>query len=414
MDNNLESLNKLKNNVDAMQFFTLFMNKEQKKQYTKIKTDLEHMLAQIELFDSIMPPRGWCFYDSFSITLMESVNQNYLEFGIDKAEEVLINYYKNDVKDSIKRVINGNHEFQIREKLLLNAFDDHFNGRYYASVPLFLIIIDGAVNDFTQSKGFFAEGTDVSAWDCVVGCSKGLTTIKSMYVKSRKKLNTSPIDIPYRNGILHGRDINYDNAEVSCKCVNLLYAVSDWVKMKRTEDDRKKKFEKECNSPPISESLKKIEENREIREEISSWEKREVIVGRDIPECGDLSDYSGFEYVQVIIEMLKYWKEKNYGNLSIKLKRIFRNINSKSRAGECKKLFSNKELLSYKIIEVEERAAALSRILVSVQFKKEDNIVYAVLEFGCVYESDGESIAVPWRKNGYWEIIPWKINELYN
>ena len=37
--------------------------------------------------------------------------------------------------------------------------------RYYASVPLFLISVDGVVNDFMKSKGLFAEETDVTAWD---------------------------------------------------------------------------------------------------------------------------------------------------------------------------------------------------------------------------------------------------------
>ena len=49
------------------------------------------------------------------------------------------------------------------------------------------MIIDGAVNDYAKSKGFFAEGTDVSAWDCLVGCSSGLSKIKNIYCKGRKK-----------------------------------------------------------------------------------------------------------------------------------------------------------------------------------------------------------------------------------
>ncbi len=56
-----------------------------------------------------------------------------------------------------------------RYSLIQKAFEDHFAGRYYASIPLFLIIIDGSVNDFTKSKGFFADGTEVTAWDCLVG-----------------------------------------------------------------------------------------------------------------------------------------------------------------------------------------------------------------------------------------------------
>ncbi len=37
-----------------------------------------------------------------------------------------------------------------------------------------------------------------------------------------------------------------------------MFALADWMNMKDSEDFRKQKFEKECNPPPISESLKKI------------------------------------------------------------------------------------------------------------------------------------------------------------
>ena len=414
MDNNLESLYKLKKEMDSVSLFSPFMNKKRREEIANLKSKLENLIEQVEKFDSIMSPRGWCFYDSFSTTVINKVNQDYIDYGIDAAEKTIINYYTNDVKHSIRKIIFGNPEFQIREKLILNAFDEHFNGRYYASIPLFLLIIDGAVNDFTKSKGFFAEGTDVTAWDCVVGCNNGLTAIKSMYVKNRTSLNTSPIEMPYRNGILHGRDINYDNVNVSCKCVNLLFAVSDWMKMKRTEEVRKIKFEKECNPPPISESLKRLKDNREVRKEISNWKRRKIVVGKDIPECGEISEYKDYGYVQAVVEMFDYWKTENYGKLSVKLKKIINGDNPKHCAGECKKLFLNNKFISYKILEVEEKAAALSRVLIAIKFKKSEDIVDTVWEFGCIYEDIGDTIAVPWRNNGNWEIIPWKMNDIYN
>jgi hypothetical protein len=50
--------------------------------------------------------------------------------------------------------------------------------------------------------------------------------------------------MPYRNGILHGRDLNYGNEYVSCKCVALLFAVAEWMAMKNSEDKRKKNIKK--------------------------------------------------------------------------------------------------------------------------------------------------------------------------
>lgn len=48
------------------------------------------------------------------------------------------------------------------------------------------------------------------------------------------------------------------------------------MNMKDSEDFRKQKFEKECNPPPISESLKKIRQNSIDRQEIQKWVKRDI------------------------------------------------------------------------------------------------------------------------------------------
>ena len=111
----------------------------------------------------------------------------YDKNGEEAAEKVLIKYYSSKVEESLFFLKNNCEELLVRYNLILKAFEDHKEGRYYASVPLFLMIIDGAVNDYAKSKGFFAEGTDVSAWDCLVGCSSGLSKIKNIYCKGRKK-----------------------------------------------------------------------------------------------------------------------------------------------------------------------------------------------------------------------------------
>ena len=75
---------------------------------------------------------------------------------------------------------------------------------------------------------------------------------------------------------------------------------------------------------------------------------------------------------EFIEQMFDYWKTENYGKLSVKLKKIINGDNPKHCAGECKKLFLNKKFISYKILEVEEKAAALSRVLIAIKFKKDE------------------------------------------
>lgn len=411
---NLVSMHKLQKDVKAMRLLSFMMKPELRKKVKELEKQLDELMAQSEAFNQRFSSSGWCAYDSMSTTLMKRANDTFEDHGLEAAERVLVDYYKSDVKDRIQWIRNSSDAFMKRAELLGLFFEDHFAGRYHASVPLGLIIIDGAVNDFTKSKGFFAEGTSMDAWDCLVGCNDGLAKLKDIFNQNRTKTNVEPIFLPYRNGILHGRDLNYANEYVSCKCVALMFAVSDWMKMKNSEEKRKAKYQKATNPAPIGESLKKLQENREIKQEISEWKKRTVVVGKDIPANGGIEDYTLFPYVIPVIEMLNAWKSKNYGKQSVYLKRMFPgNISEKKRAGECRNFFEAKILDGYEIIEVEERACALSKIVVSVNWSTTETKKNTQLTFGCTYESKGESVGVPWRNNGEWILIPWDITGLY-
>ncbi len=357
MEDNLLSLNKLRSDIKAMKLLALFLKPDQREQLRNLEKQLDNMLTQTAAFNERFSSYGWCAYDSMSFALIESANDAFDKSGIEAAEQVLINYYTNDVSKVVHWIKNSSDAFFVRNNLIERFFEDHFAGRYYASVPLALIIVDGAVNDFTKSKGFFAEGTSVDVWDCLVGCSDGLFKLKGIFNQNRTKTNTERITLPYRNGILHGRDLNYANEYVSCKCVALMFAIADWMKMKNSEQTRKEKYEKSLNPPPIRESLLRLAENKKIREEISSWRKKSVTVGENIPASGKAEDYTEYPYIVRIVEMLDAWKSRNYGKLSIYLQRMFpSSLSAGKRAGECRKIFENKILNCFEIIEVEERA----------------------------------------------------------
>lgn len=415
MDDNLLSLNKLQSDIKAMKLLALFLKPDQRKQLRDLEKQLDNMVTQTSAFNERLSPYGWCAYDSMSFALIDSANDAFEKSGIEAAEQVLINYYTDDVRKIVHWIKNSSDAFFVRNNLIDRFFEDHFAGRYYASVPLALIIVDGAVNDFTKSKGFFAEGTSVDAWDCLVGCSDGLSKLKGIFNQNRTKMNTERITLPYRNGILHGRDLNYANEYVSCKCVALMFAIADWMKMKNSEPTRKEKYEKSLNPPPIRESLSRLAENKKIREEISSWKKRSVTVGEDIPASGKAEDYTEYPYIVKIVEMLDAWKNRNYGKLSIHLQRMFpSSLSAGKRAGECRKIFENKILNFFEIIEVEERACALSKVVVRVSFTTDKEPKEATLTFGCVYESNDNRVGVPWRNNGNWMLMPWDVRDLYH
>lgn len=213
MTKNLISLNQIEKQIEG---FKLLVNlkPELKSELERLENQAKNMRNQIENFNDRFSDRGWCAYDSMNSKILEKANNVYEKNGIDAAEQVLIEYYQNEIKDVIMFLPSSSKAFSIRYDLIHQFFDDHFAKRYYASVPLGLIIIDGAVNDFTKEKGFFAEKTSLDAWDCLVGCSNGLQKLKDIFNASRKKTTTEKITLPYRNGILHGRDLNYANEYV--------------------------------------------------------------------------------------------------------------------------------------------------------------------------------------------------------
>lgn len=411
---NLHSIKKIQIDIKTAKAFSWLLPDEQRTKMKEIEKQLSHMTHLISSFNKIFSDVGWCAYDSMKMTLMEKAIKAYEAGGIEAGEKVLIEYYKADVKGILHWVKNKSEAFMHRYSLIQKAFDLHFTGQYYASVPLFLIIIDGAVNDYTRSKGFFAEGTDVTAWDCLVGCSDGLAKLKDIFNKGRNKTTMEEIKLPYRNGILHGRDLNYGNVYVSCKCVALMFALADWMNLKDSEEQRKAKYDKASNPVSIAESIKKINQNAIDRREIDAWKKRDVIVNINIHSSPSIEECEEYSYLIPLVQGFNAWKNKNYGELSLNFKNIFsKAISNKKRAGECRKMFASKEFVSFEIKEIEERACVLTRILTQVQWKVKEKIFSESLEFGCVYEDKDGHSQLPWRGDGDWTLYPWNIQGLY-
>lgn len=408
---NQPSLKKIQDDVRAFGMFSWLLPKEQRNQLNDMKSQMEHLIQVIQKYSLYFSDLGWCAYDSLSVDMMNSAINEFENNGIELAEEIIIKYYTTDVNNVIQWLQGKSKEFGLRYELILKAFDDHFAGRYYASVPLFLIIMDGAVNDFTGSKGFSADGTNVEVWDCLVGADNGLNKVKKIICESRKTTTTDSIDIPYRHGILHGRDLNYGNVKVSCKCVALMFAIADWIQMKNSEAYRKEKYNKEINPPPVTESLKILVDNKRKREEISKWKPRNVIINKHIPKHGNIQEYDGYGYLKKLVELFGYWKEKNYGHLSKCFDDIFFwDKKIKMHAAECRSRFSSYSLLNWEFVEIEERGCTLTKVVASVtyEFGGENKTMNGdiILHYG---DLEASTFSLPRRNDGDWKVTTFNI-----
>lgn len=170
--------------------------------------------------------------------------------------------------------------------------------------------------------------------------------MKSIYNTGRRKTNTEPIYLPYRNGILHGRDVNYANKYVSSKCLALIFAVHDYIKNKRSEESRKEKYNQDHKGKKLEDIFAQQERSKQVKKVLEEWKRQEIVVGETIPSRGNEIEYDNYDYIKPVIRMLECWKNKNYGQLSKILNVLFKyEKQEKLHPNAVEMLFQDKELL---------------------------------------------------------------------
>ena len=304
------------NQINNMRFLKLLMSKEQRKELDRIKKNMSDLILTTEEYNDNFSDYGWIAYSLINVEFMKNANQIFKDNGIEKAEEFIADYYIKNSKNDKRFIQYSSNEFRRRANIIDEAFEAYQNKKYCSAVTLFLTIADGVINDFTKNKGFFTEGLNLDCWDCLVESDKGLKKIKDIYNLPRKKTNEEEITMPYRNGILHGRELNYGNKFVAGKCIVILLAISEWIKNKNTENKRREKYTSEVNLPKLTESLKKLQETENTRKIINDWKSKDIVVGKDIPITGKKEDYTQYDFIYKLVETIEIWKSKNYGELA--------------------------------------------------------------------------------------------------
>lgn len=207
------------------------------------------------------------------------INCNQLN-DIKEVDEILSNYYTeefiNETVSVYKIFQNFNLEnlpsigtlfykyFIDRDHIIQNALKDFLSQNYNSSVVLLLTVIDGITQDIDKKYGFFSEPINKKLElknDTYLNIDKisktSLQEVHKLLYSPRNNTNNLEITIPYRNGILHGRDLNYGNKIVASKCWNILFALIYFGKNNNL-NAFKKDEEKNTNPLTIEEIKKNI------------------------------------------------------------------------------------------------------------------------------------------------------------
>ena len=355
--------------MENMSFVRLLLKKDQRKELDRIKKEMKDLIMTTEEYNNNFSDYGWIAYSLINVEFMKNANIIFKENGIEKAEDFISDYYKDNIKNTKRFIQYSTKEFRKRANIIDEAFEAYESEKYYSAITLFLTIADGVINDFTKNKGFFTEGVDLDCWDCLVECDKGLKKLKEIYNLPRKKTVEDMVTMPYRNGILHGRDLNFGNKYVAGKCNVLLLAISEWIKSKNTEESRKDKYKKEANPPKLSESIKKLQETQDNRRIINRWTSKDIVIGKDIPITGIKEDYKQYDFIYNFVETLEIWKSKNDGELSKRFEILF---NYETRDGfkpkRCRELFEKNILLEFELTNIIDQAICMKVIESNIEF----------------------------------------------
>ncbi|WP_310877825.1 hypothetical protein [Priestia megaterium] len=390
---------------------TEFFNKMKKKEFSTLRNISD-------IFNKHYSERGWIAYESLNVPIMEKSIDLAEQGKIDEGEQVLIDYFSNrDNVDSLLAKLSNIEEFMPRRTLLLHAAEDHFEGRYHASVPIMLMMIDGFVNDIEQ-KGFFAEGVNLTAWDSIAAHSSGLQKMTSILGESRKKTREEKITLPYRNGILHGRDLGYANAHVSSKALATLLALKDWAKaVRNSKKNERKEFippTSEENAQAITALDAQLRESQKFDAYKSQWKPRNIEVGTDIPEKGKIDEFKEETPERMVVSFLHLLFKKNYGDIARLASHTWKRNNTIGvMAREIREIFERKKLIDYKLMSVQETSSVYTNIRVWMQFEKEDGTHFEhEADLGLNYENEEGKICACGFEKGEWKLLQHGVSEI--
>lgn len=379
-----------------------------------IKNQLDVLSKSPDKFNDHYAKRGWIAHESMNSDLMLSCIELAEKGLIDAAEIELVNYYTSEKMQWLLYQLNGIEAFSVRLEFFRLAYDDTLAERYHAVVPLLLMMTDGAVNDIDMGKGFFAEKTNLTAWDSIAAHSTGLTALKEVFTDGRHKTSTEEITLPYRHGILHGRDLGYANKVVTAKCWAAVFAIKDWAVAVRQGKKNQPPPEPELS---LTESLSQLKtaltdyseskkRNKMVSEKVEKWKPRQLAIGVDIPESGVSADYKDFTPEQEAIRFCEYWKQNNFGAIVSQVHRFSKTpISEKKEAGKARKVFGDKKLISYSIVKVVDCSPAITEVTLSLLVENQNKQHDKQITLRFIYEGPGDQILIMGDKGGRWKFI---------
>lgn len=372
--------------------------------FTKIKSELTKLHSYPKKYTEYFSPYGFVAYSSIDFTMMEKSVNLYEEEKIEESIVVIREHYSADKIEERFLFIRNSSINPNRIRLITNVLEDYKNEKYYSVIPVLLMMIDGIIADIDK-YGMHSQKSELSTWDMFEAENLGLKMIKDIFSKSRKKTTIEKIPFPYRNGILHGRDLGYDTEEIAILSWAYLFAVIDFVQSKKSEKERQEKYIKDNEKVSFRELYTDIQQQEEVKKKISKWKAR-IISDKYVHDINsNCSEINNPECV--VIEYLNYFRKSNFGMMVKNEYRtdIVTDKNYGLFAKKVKEKFSEIKLENFEIISVEDTVPAITVVTVELDVLYYGEREKKAIEIRCIIQAEGKT-AIHGDMDGVWKIMP--------
>lgn len=337
----------------------------------KLNNDIESVIGLPDIFNEYFSMVGWISYESFSSVTANRAIALAKENKFHEAEQLIANSFTNEDIETLIESLQQVSKFKCREGLARQAFTQYNLKEYHLCTLLLFTLIDGLTSDISHNnRGFFAEDTDLYAYDSIAGHSSSLKALSKLLSSTRTKTNEEPITIPFRNGIMHGKDLNYNNQLVAIKLWNSLFAIRDWyISRGRVINVVKEKTFREV--------IKELSQLRHKKRIASNWQPRNFSCHIDSSKLVSIDIESDDYYLcpeKSAVMMFQYWRVRNFKEIGLLLAN-FPSYKESRMAGEARRFFGETKLVDFHIFKVIDCNLSSSLVYAECTYEKGDTIL---------------------------------------
>lgn len=391
----LPSVAEMLREIQGYKLITRVVGRKHRAELIELERKLRELAGLVDRFYELLGPRNWIFHDRLSTTAVADL----VDLPAEKAEAALIDLYREP--DTLRFAIPPLRRFPelaVRMPLIERAQRDYVEGRYHATVLTLLSVMDGFVNDVERDdrRGLHARSVDeMTAWDSVVGHHMGLARAHDTFIKGFRKTSDDEVFELYRNGIVHGMLINYDNVVVATKAWNRLFAVADWA------DSRRKQADPIQKAPSWRELFRQITANAQAKKALQEWKPSSLSAGEQ-----------GFDEDSVVVaakDFLEAWRRKNYGRMAELISPLVARSTVSRAAGDVHEEYEQHQLRAFRVLSVDHQAAAVA--IVSIELSVQGALSQGRMRW---IRQDAAGHPVTPNQQGAWRLMSWGYYAIIN